>query len=238
MHTMIRSLFIWTFIGVINTFVWALIGIFLSIFSSTGKIIHFYCSVPWSRIILLGSGVRVTINGLNSIDKEKSYIYIPNHLSFFDIFALLAYLPVDFKFILKGELMRIPILGWAMRRAKYISIDRSSAAKAKKTFKEAVERIRSGASIVIFAEGTRSKNGHLQPLKRGAFYLAIESGTPIVPIAIKGTNKIMPKGSFMVKKGSITIQLGKPIETIHYKSRNMPDLIEKVTVSLKSMLKE
>ena len=235
---MIRSLFIWTFIGVINTLIWALIAIFLSIFSSTGRITHFYCAAPWSKIILWGSGVRVTISGLDVIDKEKSYIYIPNHLSFFDIFALLAYLPVDFKFILKKELMRVPILGWAMRRAKYISIDRSSAAKAKSTFKQAVERIRSGASIVIFAEGTRSKDGHLQPLKRGAFYLALESGTPIVPVAIKGTNKIMPKGSFTLKKGSITIQLGKPIETINYSSHTMPDLIEKVTVSLKSMLNE
>jgi 1-acyl-sn-glycerol-3-phosphate acyltransferase len=238
MYTMIRSLFIWTFIGVINTLIWALIAIVLSIFSSTGRITHFYCAAPWSKIILWGSGVRVTISGLDVIDKGKAYIYIPNHLSFFDIFALLAYLPVDFKFILKKELMRVPILGWAMRRAKYISIDRSSAANAKSTFKQAVDRIRSGASIVIFAEGTRSKDGHLQPLKRGAFYLALESGTPIVPIAIKGTHKIMPKGSFTLKKGSITMQLGEPIETINCKSHNMPDLIEKVTVSLQSMLKE
>jgi len=120
--------------------------------------------------------------------------------------------------------MRIPVLGWAMRRAKYISIDRSSPAKAKSTFKQAVDRIRSGTSILIFAEGTRSKNGHLQPLKRGAFYLAIESGAPIVPVAIKGTYKIMPKGSFKIKRGSITI--------------HMPDLIEKVTGSLRSMLEE
>ena len=237
-HTMIRSIFIWTFIGVINTFIWALIGIFLSLFSSTGRITHFYCAAPWSKIILWGSGVRVEINGLDVIDKDKTYIYVPNHLSIFDILALLAYLPVDFKFILKKELMRIPILGWAMRRARYISIDRSSPAKAKRTFKQAVDRIRGGASILIFAEGTRSKDGHLQPLKRGAFFLALESGTPIVPIAIKGTHKIMPKGSFTLKKGSITIQLGKPIETINYNSHNMPDLIEKVTVSLKSMLKE
>jgi len=235
---MIRSIFIWTFIGVINTLFWALIAIFLSIFSSTGRITHFYSAAPWSRIILWGSGIRVKINGLDAIDKEKTYIFIPNHLSFFDIFALLAYLPVDFKFILKESLIRIPILGWAMRRAKYISLDRSSPAKAKSTFKQAVSRIRGGASILIFAEGTRSKDGHLQPLKRGAFYLAIESGAPIVPVAIKGTYKIMPKGSFKIKKGSITIQLGRPIETIHYKRQNMPDLIEKVTVCLKSMLEE
>ncbi len=235
---MIRSMFIWTFIGIINTLIWALIGIFLSLFSATGRITHFYCAAPWSKTILWGSGVRVEINGLDKIHKEKTYIYIPNHLSIFDIFALLAYLPVDFKFILKKELMRIPILGWAMRRARYISIDRSSPAKAKSTFKQAVDRIKSGASILIFAEGTRSKDGHLQPLKKGAFHLAIESGAPIVPVAIKGTNKIMPKGSFKIKKGSIKIQLGRPIETIHYKKQNMPDLIEKVTGCLMTMLEE
>jgi len=235
---MIRSVFIWTFIGVINTLIWALFGIFLSLFSSTGRITHFYCAALWSKTTLWCSGVKVEINGLDVIDKDKTYIYIPNHLSIFDILALLAYLPVDFKFILKKELMRIPILGWAMRRARYISIDRSSPAKAKSTFKQAVDRIRSGASILIFAEGTRSKNGHLQPLKRGAFYLAIESGAPIVPVAIKGTYKIMPKGSFKIKKGLITIQLGNPIETIHYKRQDMPDLIERVTGSLRSMLEE
>jgi len=235
---MIRSIFIWTFIGIINTFIWALFGIFLSLFSATGRITHFYCAALWSKTVLWGSGVKVEINGLDVIDKGKTYIYIPNHLSIFDIFAMLAYLPVDFKFILKKELMRIPILGWAMRRARYISIDRSSPAKAKRTFKQAVDRIKSGASIVIFAEGTRSKDGHLQPLKKGAFYLAIDSGAPIVPVAIKGTYKIMPKGSLEIKKGSITIQLGRPIETIHYKRQNMPDLIEKVTGCLKSMLEE
>jgi 1-acyl-sn-glycerol-3-phosphate acyltransferase len=233
---MIRSIFLWIFIGIINTLIWALFGILLSIFTSSGRMIHFYCAVPWSKIILWGTGVRVKIHGLESIDRKKSYVYIPNHLSFFDIFSLLAYLPVDFKFILKGELMRIPILGWAMRKAGYIGIDRSSPAKAKSTFKKAVNRIKSGASIVIFAEGTRSKDGHLQPLKRGAFYLATESGTPIVPIAIKGTNTIMPKGSFKLNKGSATIQLGKPIETIHYTSNDMHDLIERVTGCLRSML--
>ena len=235
---MIRSIFIWIFIGIINTFIWAMIGIFLSLFSATGRITHFYCAAPWSKIMLWGSGVRVEINGLDAIHKEKAYIYIPNHLSFFDIFALLAYLPVDFKFILKKSLTRIPILGWAMMRARYISIDRSSPAKAKSTFKKAVDRIKSGASIVIFAEGTRSKNGHLQPLKKGAFHLAIESGAPIVPVAIKGTHKIMPKGSFKLKKGSITIQLGRPIETINYNKKTMPELMEIVTGCLRTMLEE
>lgn len=235
---MIRSLVLWIFIGVINTLIWVTVILLVSLFSHNGRKAHFYSAVPWSKIILWGTGVRVEINGLNKVDQDKPYVYIPNHLSFFDIFALLAYLPVDFKFIFKHEIMRVPILGWAMRKAGYISIDRSSPAKARHSFKQAVDMIKNGTSLVIFAEGTRSKDGHLQPLKRGAFQLAISSGSQIVPVAIKGTNKIMPKGSFKLRKGSITIQLDRPISTINYKRKTMPDLIERVAACLRKMLEE
>ncbi|NVM26118.1 MAG: 1-acyl-sn-glycerol-3-phosphate acyltransferase [Desulfobacterales bacterium] len=235
---MIRSIFIWAFFGVINTLIWALFGIFLSLFSPGGRIVHFYCAVPWSKTILWANGVRVEIHGLNKIDKDKAYIYIPNHLSFFDIFALLACLPVDFKFIFKEEIMRVPILGWAMRKADYISISRSSPAKARRSVKQAVDMVKNGASLVIFAEGTRSEDGHLQPLKRGAFQLALSSGSPIVPVAIKGSNRVMPKGAFKLKKGFITIQLGRPIPTVNYEKKTMPELIERVTGCLRTMLEE
>ena len=235
---MIRSIVIWLFFGVINTFIWALFGIFLSLFSPSGRIVHFYCAVPWAKVMLWANGVRVEIHGFNKIDKDKAYIYIPNHLSFFDIFALLVCLPVDFKFIFKEEIMRVPILGWAMRKAGYISISRSSPAKARHSVKKAVHMVKNGASLVIFAEGTRSKDGHLQPLRRGAFQLALSSGSPIVPVAIKGSNKIMPKGSFRLKKGFITIQIGSPIPTVNYERKAMRELIESVSGSLRTMLEE
>jgi len=235
---MIRSIFIWVFIGVINTLIWSLGATFLSLFSHNGRRVHLYVAVPWAKIILWGSGVRGEIHGLDNINKDKAYVYIPNHLSFFDIFALLAYLSVDFKFIFKEEIMRVPILGWAMRRAGYISISRSSPAKTRRSIKQAVHMVKNGASLVIFAEGTRSKDGHLQPLKKGAFQLAISSGSSIVPVAIKGSNKVMPKGAFKLKKGFITIQLGTPISTIDYERKTMPELIERVTGCLRAMLEE
>ena len=236
--TMIRSLFFWVFFGIFNTLFWVLFGILLTLFLAGSKTIHVYCAVPWAKIILWGTGVQVAIRGLSNIDRQKTYIFIPNHLSFFDIFSLLASLSVDFKFILKKELMRIPVLGWSIKRAGYISIDRSSPAKARRTFKRAVDRIKSGTSLVMFAEGTRAYDGHLQPLKRGAFQLAIASGVPVVPVAIKGTKEIMPKGSFMIRKGSIVIQLEKPIETINYTKQAMPDLIERVSGSILAMLED
>ena len=236
--TIIRSLFLWAFFGIINTLFWILFGILLTLVFAGTKTIHFFCAVPWAKIILWGTGVKVQTRGLSNIDRKKTYIFIPNHLSFFDIFSLLASLPVDFKFILKKELIRIPVLGWSMKRAGYISIDRSSPAKARRTFKRAVDRIKRGASLVMFAEGTRGYDGHLQPLKRGAFQLAMASGVPVVPVAIKGTREIMPKGSFTIRKGSIIIQLEKPIETTNYTKQTMPDLIERVSESIRSMLEE
>lgn len=234
---MIRSIFIWAF-GVMNTLVWVMIEVFVYASSHKGKNVHFYCAVPWSKIILWASGVRVEIDGLNTVEKDRPAVYVPNHVSFFDIFALLATLPVDFKFIFKEEIMRVPILGWAMRKAGYVSIDRSSPAKARHTFKQAVHIVKNGTSLVVFAEGTRSEDGQLQPLKRGAFQLAIASGSPIIPVAIKGSNKIMPKGSFKLKKGSMTIQLGSPILASNYSRKTMPELIERVTGCLRKMLEE
>ena len=236
--TMIRSLFLWAFFGIANTLFWILFGILLTLFLASSRTIHFYCAVPWAKTILWGAGVKVQIRGLSNIDKQKAYIFIPNHLSFFDIFSLLAYLPVDFKFILKKELIRIPILGWSMKRAGYISIDRSSPANARRTLEKAVDRVKRGTSLVMFAEGTRGYDGRLQPLKRGAFQLAMASGVPVVPVAIKGTREIMPKGSFTLRKGSIVIQLEKPVETTTYTKQTMPELIERVSGSITAMLEE
>jgi len=234
---MIKSILFWIFL-VAHTLMWASFGILLSLFTKNDKIIHFYIAAPWSKVILWFTKVRVKIVGLNEIDKNQSCIYIPNHLSYFDIFSLLAYLPVNFKFILKKELMKLPVFNWAVKRAGYISIDRSSPSKARRTFKQAVTMIQAGKSLVIFAEGTRSKSGSLQPLKKGAFQLAIASGAPIVPIAIKGSNNVMKKGDFKIKSGLITIQVGQPISTIGRKLKSMPELIERVTATLREMLEE
>lgn len=234
---MIRSIAIWA-LGSATTLGWSIFTVVSAVFSASSRELHFKCAVPWSRAILRISGVRVHTEGVNQIQATTAYIYIPNHTSFFDIFSLLAYLPVDFKFILKEELMRVPFLNWAMKKAGYISISRSSPAKARRALKGAVNMIKKGTSLVIFAEGTRSYDGNLQPLKRGAFQLAMASGAPIVPVAIKGGNEIMAKGSFKIKKGTIRITVAKPISTKNYKREQMPALIGRVTESLRGMLEK
>jgi len=232
---MIRSVAIWA-LGLAATLGWAIAALVYAALSASSKQIHFRCAAPWSRALLRISGVRVYTEGIDQIETTTAYVYIPNHTSFFDIFSLLAYLPVDFKFILKEELMRLPILSWAMRKAGYISISRSSPARARKTLKGAIDMIKKGTSLVIFAEGTRSCDGALQPLKRGAFQLAMASGAPIVPVAIKGSNEIMAKGSYKIKRGVIRITVAKPIPTKNFRKQQMPALIERVTESLRAML--
>jgi 1-acyl-sn-glycerol-3-phosphate acyltransferase len=232
---MIRSVAIWV-LGLVATVGGSIVAAAYAAFSVSSEQIHGRCAVPWARALLRISGVRVYTEGTDQLQATTAYVFIPNHTSFFDIFSLLAYLPVDFKFILKEELMRVPILNWGMRKAGYISISRSSPAKARTTLKGAVNMIKDGTSLVIFAEGTRSHDGTLQPLKRGAFRLAMASGVPIVPVAIKGGNEIMAKGSFKVKKGSIRITVAKPIPTKNYRKDQMPTLMGMVTESLRAML--
>ena len=121
--------------------------------------------------------------------------------------------------------MKIPFLGRAMRGAGYIAIDRADPRKALRSMKEAAQRVRKGASVLIFPEGTRSKDGRLQPFKKGGFHLAIMSGCEVVPIAILNSRAINPKGSFRIKKGAFKMRIGGPIRTDGYSKKDIDRLM-------------
>jgi 1-acyl-sn-glycerol-3-phosphate acyltransferase len=190
--------------------------------------VHAYCAVPWSKSILWVCGVKVRVSGLENLDADVPRIYMVNHQSYFDIFTLLANLPVQFKFVLKEELMKIPFLGSAMRKARYVGIERDDPRKAVKSMNEAADRFREGASILIFPEGTRSEDGQLQPFKAGGFHLALKIKGDIVPVSIVGTHRIVPKGSLRVQKGKATMVIGKPILIKDYSKKTMDQLMERV----------
>ncbi|MFP4087822.1 MAG: lysophospholipid acyltransferase family protein, partial [Desulfobacteraceae bacterium] len=178
---MIRYVALNAFIGVYSIF-FCLWGLALSLFDATGARVHRYCAVPWAQGILRVCGIRVKVKGQAGLNPGVPRIYMVNHQSFFDIFILLAHLPVDFKFILKRELMRIPLLGPAMKGAKYIAIERDDPRMAVKSMNQAAQQIKQGASVLIFPEGTRSRDGRLQPFKKGGFSLAVKAGCDIVPV--------------------------------------------------------
>jgi 1-acyl-sn-glycerol-3-phosphate acyltransferase len=182
----------------------------------------------WGKSILVVSRIKVSVKGLSNIDPSSPYIYMPNHQSNFDIPVLLGHLTVQFRWLAKKELFKIPIFGHAMRNVGYISIDRSDRQSAFESLKKAAEKIKSGVSVLIFPEGTRSRDDKIRPFKKGGFVMAIDSGVPIVPVVITGTRAIMPKGRFRVYPGHVSMVIHKPIETSIYTRETKDGLMEKV----------
>jgi len=234
---MIRFICLNAFI-VVFTIIMCLWGLFLSLFNRSGRIIHFYTAVPWAKTILWISGVKVRIQGLENVETNAPRIYLSNHQSAFDILGLIACFPVDFKFIVKKELMRIPLFGDVLKRVGYISIDRSNPRRAMESMNEAAEKIKTGVSVLVFPEGTRSLDGSLLPLKKGGFHLALKSKCDVVPVAIINSSSIVPKGSLRIKKGAFSINIGKTVSIKDYPKKETGQLMEKVRKAILDQMKD
>lgn len=187
-------------------------GVPVTFLDPTGKFLHAYARI-WGRGGLFLARVRMTVHGREHVPAGIPVIYMGNHQSNFDILALYAALPGQFRWLAKEELFRIPFFGYAMRRAGYISIDRSHPRQAVRSISAAADRIRQGTSVVVFPEGTRSYDGALLPFKRGGFQLAAKAGVPIVPVIIQGSLAINPRNRLELYPGSITIRYGEPVQT-------------------------
>ena len=176
----------------------------------------------WSRAIIRAAGVGVVLEGVDHLDEGRAQILVANHQSWFDVLVLAGYLPVEYRFIAKKELTRIPFFGPAWQACGHVALDRQDRAAAIESLEEAGRRVGvEGSTMIIFPEGTRSHDGKLQPFKRGAFALAIQSKLPIVPAAILGSRAVMPKGSFRIRSGTIRVRFGKPVsaEGLSYSDR-------------------
>jgi 1-acyl-sn-glycerol-3-phosphate acyltransferase len=165
----------------------------------------------WGRGILRICGLPLTTRGADRLERGQTYVYVSNHASLFDIPAVLAGCPGNVRIVYKKELEKIPIFGWCLKWGAYIAIDRASRTDAMRSVEEAARKIREGDSVLLFAEGTRTTDGNLQPFKRGAFNLAVRAGVPVVPLTINGTFTILRKGSFAVTSGPVELVLGTPI---------------------------
>jgi 1-acyl-sn-glycerol-3-phosphate acyltransferase len=212
---------------IFDTFLCALLAIGASIWKKGGDGAHLVGRL-WARSILFLTRVKVSVKGLEHIDPRVPYLYMANHQSMFDILSLLAYLPVQFRWLAKKELFHIPVFGYSMARAGYISIDRSDRRSAHKSLLEAARKIAGGVSVVIFPEGSRSTDGRIRPFKAGGFHLAIRSGRPIVPVVISGAREVMPKGRLRIRPGHICVSVNPPIDTTSYKDKAKKELMERV----------
>lgn len=222
----IHTLFIFAWV-ILSTICLGLTVIVIAMFSKGGNVAHQVARL-WARSILLVSRVQVEIEGLEHIPQGRSCIIMPNHQSNFDIPVLLGRLPVQFRWLAKQELFKIPIFGRGMRGCGYISIDRSNRKRAFASLKEAARKIREGVSVLIFPEGTRSEDGKIRSFKKGGFVLAVDAGVPIVPVVIFGTRSIMPKGRLMIKSRGVRMQLLAPIDSSDYTRKTKDELMEKV----------
>ncbi len=172
-----------------------------------------YDLVPriWSRLVLAAAGIEVVVHG-DEHRRGDRHIFVANHNSGIEIFALFAR-GRWVKFVAKAELFRIPIVGRAMRHAGMIPIERQNQVRARASIQQAGSVIASGASVILFPEGTRSETYRLRPFKKGAFVLAIDTQAPVVPVAVHGTLEIMPKGSPLVRPGRVDLHFLPPLDT-------------------------
>lgn len=166
----------------------------------------------WARAVLRLFGARVRVTGAERLVRGGHYVFVSNHLSLADTPVMLHALPVPFKFLAKRELLRVPFIGWYLRRAGHLTVDRSSVRSSMESLKEAARLIREHSlSVLFFAEGRRSPDGTLQPFRDGAAWLAIESGAPAVPVAILGTDRVLPARDSCILPGDVEVRIGEPV---------------------------
>ncbi|NVN92137.1 MAG: 1-acyl-sn-glycerol-3-phosphate acyltransferase [Desulfuromonadales bacterium] len=232
---MVRAyLFLSLFIPI--TFLFSISTLFGTLVDKSGRAFTLHTRI-WARISLFLAGTRVTLYGAEHLPPGP-VIFMSNHQSGFDIPTLLASLPRETCWIVKKELFDIPVFGNAMRRGGYIPLDRRAPHQALKSMEKAVGIIRSGTSVVIFPEGTRSTDFRLLPFKRGGFMLALRSGAPVVPVTINGTGRVNPAGSRRLYRGQISVTLHPPIMPEVSASRGEAEavLMKKVHDAITSVL--
>jgi len=189
----------------------------------------------WAWLIIRTCGVKVEIEGLENLGGLKSYILVANHQSFFDIFAICAWMPGEPRFVAKQELGKIPVLGLAMRRSGHVMIDR---AKGGQAIRKALKIAREGFSMVIFAEGTRFSDNRVHPFNDGAAWLAIATRQKCVPMAISGSASFFPRGARIVRPGRrMRMAIGPAIDTTQLHGADREALTQKLEASVRSLFR-
>jgi 1-acyl-sn-glycerol-3-phosphate acyltransferase len=181
--------------------------------------------VIWARFSCLIIPMSVKVIGREKADPDQSYIVTANHQSQTDIFAIYGWLPFDFKWVMKMELRRAPVIGYACHKLGHVFIDRSNSEAARKSISAAKKNIAGGTSIVFFPEGTRSDDGRLHEFKKGAFHLALEMGLPVLPVTIIGTGDVLPNRSTGLFPGRASMIIHEPVSTAGYNEKNLTELI-------------
>jgi 1-acyl-sn-glycerol-3-phosphate acyltransferase len=183
------------------------------------------CMHAWCRAIIRISGVKLITHNPERLSPTEGHVYIANHVSWYDIFALASVIP-RYTWVAKAELRKLPIFGRAAVAAGIVFIDRDNKKAAFDSYKLAAAEVRRGRSVIICPEGTRGKDYHLRPFKKGPFVLAIASQAPIIPTIVYGTREVMPKGSFLIRGGTVHVHFLEPVPTAGFSYDDRTRLME------------
>lgn len=232
----IRGAFQWFFVALLTIVLGvpaALIGMLTPGRHRKGRI-FLWLSKIYSALALSAFGVKVEVRGLPRVDRDAPYVFMSNHISNVDPPVLAYAIPHPMFWVFKKELAGVPVFGWILISLGQIMVDRSDARQARGAMASATEGLKGNQSILIYPEGTRSRDGRLQPLKKGGFHIAIHTGLPIVPVRISGSNDVLPHGATAVRPGRVFVELFDPIPTAGRTEAEIPDLMARVRDALLS----
>jgi 1-acyl-sn-glycerol-3-phosphate acyltransferase len=204
----------------------SMLSVFFSLIDGTGRLQH-WCAHNWANFIFFVSRMRTRVEGLENIEPGCGYVFVANHLSMFDHWLFLKYLPIQFRFAAKSSLFKIPFLGWHLRRSGNLPVIFTNHRETLRAYKRVEEKIRSGVSFVIYPEGERTFDGVTLPFKRGAYMLARHAEAPIIPVTIIGAHLRLKRGSMVIRPGKMEFIVHPPIEYEEYKNWQLDELADK-----------
>lgn len=219
--------------------------VLLTVILGTTAILSSYIMTPrkaafngvfWARLTAYAAFMRVKISGRDNIDPKQSYVVVVNHQSAMDIIALYGWLGIDFRWVMKQEIRKVPFLGYACYRVGHVYIDRKNQAAAIHSLEAAKERIHSGTSVLFFPEGTRTESSALKPFKKGAFKMALDLGLPILPITLSGTDHVMPTKTLELMPGKVNMTIHPAISTAEMTEENIDELMQQSFTAIESAL--
>jgi 1-acyl-sn-glycerol-3-phosphate acyltransferase len=215
----------------VYTIVLGTISLFSTLFDRTGNFAH-RCARAWAWLILKTTGVRVTVKGLEHLEPGRSYVFAANHQSIYDIPIVFTSVPFQLRIVAKESLGRIPFMGWHLHRAGHLLVDRRNPGP------DIVQKMRrlvgESSSLIVFPEGTRSRDGVVGRFKKGSFLVAMDAGLPVVPVSITNSRKVMRKGELMVSPGEVELTIHPPVATAGLPRDQVLEFADRIRTSVTS----
>ncbi len=227
---LVYSIWCWSAASLLTVF-FGTLAILTSWIPPRGALYLFWART-WSRTIIAACGFTVTVEMPGEVRGLPSAVFMSSHESAIDILALLIAIPHQVRFLAKRSLFFVPFLGWSMWLAGFVPVARESKESGLRALETLEKRLKKGLSVLIFPEGTRSRDGKLGRFKKAGFLLALRSSIPIVPIAVRGAREILGAEGLTVRRGTVHVMAGSPVPTEGLGVHNRADLLERVRAQM------